>query len=60
VGEFAEPAHWQQDIEIRLPEPRIDVHVVDPHVLLRRAEGDHAEARIAPPRVASLAFLSKG
>ncbi len=60
AGEFGEPPHWQHDIEVFLSKPRIDVHVVEPHIALRRAEWDDAKACIAPPRVASLVFLVEG
>ena len=43
-----------------MPEPRIDVQVIEANVRLARAQRNHAEARVAPPRVAPLAPLIEG
>ena len=40
IREFGEATHRQYDIEIRLAEPGVDVHVVQTDILLRRPQRD--------------------
>jgi len=60
LRKLGQPAHRYHHVEVRLPEPRIDVQVIEANVRLARAQRSHAEARLAPPRVAPLALLIEG
>src|SRR4029450_6800988 len=59
LSKLGEPSHREYDVEVSLTKPPIDVQVIQPNVLLRAAERNHAEAGIAPPRVAPLVLLIK-
>jgi hypothetical protein len=59
-GKLGQPAHRQHHVEVGVAEARIDVQVIRPDVLLRRGQGNRAEARVAPPGILPSPSWSNG